>query len=94
VDDDGRMYFPASLVRVLAEGGKAPHIDYYLGRSNHTSETKEKLIDLLRGLGSIWSWECEECRNKVVSMTREEVREGLIRLDDLHPVLRRLVEGG
>jgi DNA-directed RNA polymerase subunit RPC12/RpoP len=93
MNEGGEMAFPVSFVRALAEQREIPHIDYYLGISNHTSETKEKLVSLLKGLGAVWSWECPECRGKITERVWWGLRLGELRLEELHPGLRTLVEG-
>jgi DNA-directed RNA polymerase subunit RPC12/RpoP len=91
-DEEGNIVWPLSLHMALAEGREPPHIDHYVGRSNRVSELKERAIAFLRSKGARWSWECPECRGKVVERAAMEVLHGFVSLDGLHPELRRLVE--
>jgi hypothetical protein len=91
IDDGGGLALPVSLVMAVAEHREIPHIDYYLGRSSHTSPEKEKAYEFLRSLGARWSWECEQCRSIIVERTIMELREGLYRFG-IHPDLKKLVE--
>lgn len=53
---------PFSLVR--ATGATIPHLEYYLGFSDHESQAKTAVIQMLRAFGSISYKECTEpeCR--------------------------------
>jgi len=84
-------YIPVSLLRVMALGEEVYHIDYYLGKSNHTSPEKDAFYEKLRQMGAIWSWECPQCRERVVRTTALKVEEGFYRYE-LHPELKALVE--
>jgi len=90
-DDMGRMYFPASLIIDLYEGKELAHIDYYVGISNHMSREKQELIEFLKANGATWSWECPQCRGKIVKHIALQVKLKLIRFQ-LHPELKKLVE--
>lgn len=59
---DGRWAPPASLVR--ATGAMIPHIEYYLGFSDHQSIIKTEVTRMLRAFGSISYTECSDpnCR--------------------------------
>jgi len=89
--DEGHLAIPASFIIRLVEGEPLPHIDYYVGKSAHWSQEKEDFIDMLKGFGAIWSWECPECRERVLQRTRMELENNLYQLP-LHPDLQRLVE--
>jgi predicted RNA-binding Zn-ribbon protein involved in translation (DUF1610 family) len=91
-DEEGNVAWPLSLHMALDEGREPPHIDHYVGRSNHVSELKERAIAFLRSKGARWSWECPECREKVVERTWWLLRLGEVKAEELHPELRRLVE--
>ena len=58
--DTGSLAPPASLILRLASHDP-PHLEYYLGYSDHQSEAKDQLIDLLvshgarRLLATTWS---------------------------------------
>lgn len=60
---DGTVAYPGSLVLGVARGHGLHHLDYYVGVSAHSSPEKTALIRRLRSLGSVWPWECEECRS-------------------------------
>jgi len=90
MDEKGNLIMPASLVLAIAEGRTPAHIDYYVGKSSYTNKVKDKAIEMLKRLGAIWSWECPECRDKVVERTALEVKERLYPFE-LHPELKKLV---
>jgi hypothetical protein len=90
-NENGKFAVPASLVRAIHEGRELPHLDYYLGKSNYVSLEKQKAYEFLRSLGAKWSWECLQCREKIVERTLMEVREGFYRFG-LHPELKNLIE--
>jgi hypothetical protein len=90
-DENGKFAWPASLIKAIFEHGEPPHIDYYLGRSNYDSPEKQKAIEFLRRLGARWSWECNECRRKIVERTLMELHEGFYRFN-LHSELKKLIE--
>lgn len=88
--DDEKLYPPASLAFL---GVRPPaHIDYYLGKSDHQSPKKEEMVKYLHGLGSVWSWDCPQCRDRFVERTAMEMANGFYRLP-LHPELAKLLEG-
>jgi len=82
-DEEGRFAFPLSLLRAIYEHREPPHIDYYVGRSSHTSPEKEKAIQLLKALGARWSWECETCHArklwKEVSSTLKDLTDQILK---------------
>jgi len=88
--DEKGLAVPASLVRALYEGRPLPHIDYYVGISDHMSEIKKEFIAELRRRGAVWSWECGECREKFLKRKRMEREMGLLRFG-LHPALEKEV---
>ena len=90
-DRNGKLLIPSSLIKAIAENREPPHIDYYLGKSNHMSLEKLKVIEMLQRLGACWSWECEKCRNKIVERTRLIVKQGLYPFA-VHPELKKLIE--
>ena len=49
-----------------------PHIDQFLGSSLHTNPRKRQIISELRKRGCIWSTECENCHQKIIS---EKIKE-------------------
>lgn len=69
--EDGRWAPPLSLVR--ATGITLPHIEYYLGFSDHQSPLKTKVTQMLRALGSISYKECSDadCREAFESSSRD-----------------------
>ena len=83
--------FPASLIIALHEGRELPHIDYYLGFSNHVSEEKEEAYKFLREHGAIWSWECPQCKPRFLERKRMEIKHGFLHVK-LHPELAKIVE--
>ncbi len=89
--DEGKSISPpASLIMAFAGKRELPHIDYYLGKSDHVSPEKEELYNLLRGKGAIWSWACEECRSQVIERLVYEVANGLYHFR-VHPTLKELI---
>lgn len=86
-----KILIPVSLPRSIAEMRSLPHIDYYLGKSAHTNEDKERFIEILRGLGACWSWQCAECRPRFIERTRMEVKERLYPLP-LHSELKKIID--
>lgn len=81
---------PASLVLGLYEHRELPHIDYYLGKSNFWSKEKQEMCDFLRGKGAIWSWECDQCKERVIERSKMEKQEGFYPLE-FHKDLEQLV---
>lgn len=59
---------PASLIfaidrlRRMGIRPEGPHIDYYLGDSNLTSEIKEAVTEQLLEMGFIWMKDCKQCQ--------------------------------
>lgn len=88
--DKGYISFPASLA--MAKEGKIeiPHLDYYLGISNYVSAEKQKAYDDLRKLGSVWSWECDECRERYLKLRKAQLKEGFFRFELLPELLELL----
>jgi DNA-directed RNA polymerase subunit RPC12/RpoP len=60
-EESGRWAPPASLVIAIHEKREPPHLDYLVGRSNFTSELKEKVIEELKSHGAIWMKDCKQC---------------------------------
>ena len=90
--DEGKSVSPpVSLILAFAGKRELSHIDYYLGKSDHTSLEKEKLYNLLREKGAIWSWECKGCKSRVIEKTVYEVANRLYRFR-VHPTLRELIK--
>lgn len=50
-----------------------PHIDQFLGSALHVSPLKEQIVQVLRKQGCIWSHECENCSQKVLSEKVDEI---------------------
>jgi len=82
--------FPVSFWIALHKNKDLPHIDYYVGKSNHISEEKRLMIQLLKEKGSVWSWECEECKEKVVKRMLMELDSNLYPFS-VHPELYQLI---
>lgn len=59
-EDGGWWCPPASLV--MATGANLPHLEYYLGFSEHESTMKTEVTRLLRALGAISYTECVDTR--------------------------------
>lgn len=57
-------FTPFSLLKASHFGGPIPHLEYYLGFSDHESALKTEVTRMLRALGSISYAECpdEKCR--------------------------------
>lgn len=90
-DEKGNFSLPASLMsRVVGESREIPHSDHYLGISNFVSMEKQKAFDMLTKLGSVWSWNCKECRDRIVKLRRAQMKAGLIKFE-LHPELKALL---
>lgn len=86
-DETTGYHPPASLIIGLHEKRELPHIDYYLGKSSHTSLEKEGAYKFLREKGCIWSWECDQCRERVIDRTVMEIANGLYAFE-VHPSLK------
>ena len=74
---DGSWATPFSLIQ--ATGVKPPpHLEYYLGFSEHQSTLKTEVIRMLRALGSISYTECsdESCRQAFERSKEQWIREG------------------
>jgi hypothetical protein len=89
---DGKtsIHPPASLVIGLAKKRELPHIDYYLGKSSHTSHEKEEMYDFLRSKGCVWSWECERCKFRTIERIVYEVANKIYRFG-IHPALKEAI---
>lgn len=89
-DEKKGLFPPASLVIGLHKGRELPHIDYYIGKSSYWSPLKQQMYEFLRSEGSIWSWECNKCKKRVLQRATMEKTEGFYRLD-FHPELQKLI---
>lgn len=85
------FYYPVSLHVAEIEKRGLPHIDYFLGYSNHQSDRKKLFYYLLRSKGSIWSWECPRCRKKFLERVKREKEMGLYPFE-LHPDLEKALK--
>jgi len=74
VSDIGSVAPPASLGRLGYQEKEPPHIEYYLGYSDHESEVKDHFIDLLVSYSATWQRDCpkDECQREI---ERHKVRE-------------------
>jgi len=96
VDGEGRLVMPLSFYRMLRDAvekrpRRPPHIDHYLGVTGHTSDAKMLALRILRDIGAVYSWECGECRERILNLVRVDVDLGVFKLDDLHPSLARML---
>ncbi len=88
-----RPVMPASLVRAIYElqelgvKPKGPHIDYYLGDSNHTSDSKDIFTRILLEMGFIWMKDCEQCQ-KDGTLDRKLEREKRLAVAEAERILR------
>lgn len=84
---------PASLIdaiNTLQELGvkpESPHIDYYLGESNHTSGIRDLFIKVLLEMGFIWMEDCEQCQ-KDGTLERKQKREEHLGVVEAERILR------
>jgi hypothetical protein len=55
---------PVSLVAASRGNGPMPHLEYYLGFSEHQTSIKAEMVNLLRELGAVSFTECSDanCR--------------------------------
>jgi DNA-directed RNA polymerase subunit RPC12/RpoP/uncharacterized protein YlaI len=90
-DEKVGFIFPASFFMSLLKGVEFPHIDYYLGKSAYWDDVKQQIYKFLRDKGAVWSWECDECKKKVIEQTKIEIKEGLYPFE-IHPELKSLLE--
>ena len=59
--EDGGVFSPFSLM--VATGNRpVPHLEYYLGFSDHQSDLKTEITRQLRALGAISYTECSDAR--------------------------------
>lgn len=74
----GQWAAPASLA--LMRGNEPPHLEYYLGYSDHESEGKSVYIDLLLGMGATWQVDCpeEECQRDIERHRDREERRNRV----------------
>lgn len=92
-DEDGKLAPPASLFRAINKKklfpGEVltPHIDYYVGDSDYTSEIKERFIKELLDLGFIWMKDCEQCQ-KDGTLQRKLDREKALALREAESIIR------
>ena len=88
-----KLAMPASLVfaihnlRQLGTRPESPHIDYYLGDSNHTSEIKDAVTKQLLVIGFIWMKNCEQCQ-KDGTLARRLEREKSLAVAEAEQILR------
>lgn len=57
-------FFPSSMVRAIAEHTRLPHMEFYLGSSDHESTDRTVLTGWLRAAGATSQADCPEpkCR--------------------------------
>lgn len=90
--DAGQLVLPTSFILGLTEDRDPTHIDYYIGKSAHTSPEKESFIAMLKSLGAIWSWECDECRDHFLQRCKMERENNLYHLP-FHPAIQGVLDG-
>lgn len=79
--DSGPVAPPASLILNLARRDP-PHIEYYLGYSDHESAAKDVAIDLLVSYGATWQRDCsEEGCQRAVERQKQDVERWQEALD-------------
>lgn len=84
---------PASLIRAiyylqqLGIKPEGPHLDYYLGDSNYTSEFKDSITKQLLEIGFIWMEDCEQCK-KDGTLERKQKREEHLAVTEAEQILR------
>jgi len=66
LEGEGICAPPLALVRMVSRGRQAspPHLEYFLGYSDHESEAKTAVLQVLRRLGAISQAECRGKRCK------------------------------
>ena len=89
-NDEHIPALPASLVLAIHAGRKPAHIDYYLGISNYASAEKQWMYEELKKHGAVWSWECEECKDRFLKLKKAQLDAGLLRIE-LLPELKALL---
>jgi len=89
--DAGQLMLPTSFLTGIAKGHDPAHIDYYIGKSAHTSPEKESFITMIKGLGAVWSWECDKCRDHTLQRCKMEQANKLYMLP-FHPALQGLLD--
>ncbi len=64
VGGDGHNWFPASFMPGILNTGdpNRPHLEYWLGYSDHASAEKDAVVDLLRKSGITSQEECRKSR--------------------------------
>ena len=73
-----KLVMPASLISAIHKARttgvrpKTPHIGYYLGESNHTSEIKDSVTKQLLEIGFIWMEDCEQCKEDGTLARKQE----------------------
>jgi hypothetical protein len=90
-DQSGSFSLPASLIICVKEKRPLPHLDYYLGFSNYVSVEKNRAYEELVKLGCTWSWDCLECKERLINLKREQVKAGMLKIELLHPCLKALL---
>lgn len=89
-----KLVMPASLVfaiywqQQLGIKPETPHIDYYLGDSNHTSEIKDAVVRQLLEMGFIWMKDCEQCQRDG-TLARKLEREKHLAVTEAERLLRQ-----
>jgi hypothetical protein len=79
---------PASLIMAIHEKRSVPHIDYYVGSSNHTSDIKEKFIKELLDHGFIWMKDCRQCQEDG-TYRRHLEREKYLALEEAERIIKQ-----
>jgi hypothetical protein len=95
-ETENKLMPPASFyMRVMLAGRKytdsIPHIDYYVGISNHHSNMKDEIVLMLKQKGSKWSWNCDRCKDEVIKHIKWEMERCYIRFE-LNSELAKLVQ--
>ncbi len=77
---------PASLGSIIRQPARLPHLEYYLGYSDHVSEMKSEMVAQLREAGSTSQEECtkegEGCQ-EAYKRGRERCQQELARREKL-----------
>jgi len=89
-----KLVMPVSLrfaihkLRQLGVKPEGPHINYYLGDSNHTSEIKDSVAKQLLKIGFIWMEDCEQCQ-KDGTLARKQEKEKHLAVVEAEQILRK-----
>jgi hypothetical protein len=90
-DETEKLALPVSLFTAVIFKNRTslplPHIDYYVGESEYTSNIKEAFIRDLLDLGFIWMKDCEQCK-KDDTLARKLARDKALAVREAEEIIK------